>query len=85
MDKFLLTGPCKVEGKIDVSGSKNAALPILAATLLFDKPVELKNLPNVRDVQTMLALLKSLGSKIVISRNKKSVKIYNFKKMKTFA
>ncbi len=85
MDKFLLTGPCKVKGKIDVSGSKNAALPILAATLLFDKPVELKNLPNVRDVQTMLALLKSLGSKIVISRNKKSVKIYNFKKMKTFA
>ena len=85
MDKFLLTGPSKVEGKIDVSGSKNAALPILAATLLFDKPVELKNLPNVRDVQTMLALLKSLGSKIVISRNKKSVKIYNFKKMKTFA
>ena len=85
MDKFLLTGPCKVEGKIDVSGSKNAALPILAATLLFDKPVELKNLPNVSDVQTMLALLKSLGSKIVISRNKKSVKIYNFKKMKTFA
>ena len=85
MDKFLLTGPCKVEGKIDVSGSKNAALPILAATLLFDKPVELKNLPNVRDVKTMLALLKSLGSKIVISRNKKSVKIYNFKKMKTFA
>ena len=85
MDKFLLTGPCKVEGKIDISGSKNAALPILAATLLFDKPVELKNLPNVRDVQTMLALLKSLGSKIVISRNKKSVKIYNFKKMKTFA
>ena len=80
MDKFLLTGPCKVEGKIDISGSKNAALPILAATLLFDKPVELKNLPNVRDVQTMLALLKSLGSKIVISRNKKSVKIYNFKK-----
>ena len=85
MDKFLLTGPCKVEGKIDISGSKNAALPILAATLLFDKPVELKNLPNVRDVQTMLALLKSLGSKIVISRNKKSVKIYNSKKMKTFA
>ena len=85
MDKFLITGPCKVKGKVNVSGSKNAALPILAATLLFDKPVELKNLPNVRDVQTMLTLLKSLGSKIVISRNKKSVKIYNFKKMKTFA
>ena len=62
MDKFLIKGPCKVIGKVNVSGSKNAALPILAATLLFNKPVELKNLPNVRDIQTMLALLKSLGS-----------------------
>lgn len=85
MDKFLIKGPCKVIGKVNVSGSKNAALPILAATLLFDKPVELKNLPNVRDIQTMLALLKSLGSKIKISKNKNSVKIYNLKKMKTFA
>ena len=85
MDKFLLNGPCKVEGRINISGSKNAALPILAATLLFDKPVELKNLPNVRDIQTMLALLKSLGSKIKISKNNNSVKIYNPKKMKTFA
>ena len=85
MDKFLIKGPCKVIGKVNISGSKNAALPILAATLLFDKPVELKNLPNVRDIQTMLALLKSLGSKIKISKNKNSVKIYNRKKMKTFA
>ena len=77
MDKFLIKGPCKVIGKVNVSGSKNAELPILAATLLFDKPVELKNLPNVRDIQTMLALLKSLGSKIKISKNKNSVKIYN--------
>ena len=85
MDTFLIKGPCKVIGKVNISGSKNAALPILAATLLFDKPVELKNLPNVRDIQTMLALLKSLGSKIKISKNKNSVKIYNRKKMKTFA
>ena len=73
MDKFLLNGPCKVEGRINISGSKNAALPILAATLLFDKPVELKNLPNVRDIQTMLALLKSLGSKIKISKKQKAI------------
>ena len=48
MDKFLITGPCKVKGQVSISGSKNAALPILASTLLFDKPVVIENLPRVR-------------------------------------
>ena len=56
MDKFIINGPCKVKGQIKVSGSKNAALPILAATLLFDEPVELSNVPNVRDIRTMYDL-----------------------------
>ena len=47
MDKFLIDGPCRVKGKVLVSGSKNASLPILAATLLFDQPVIIKNLPRV--------------------------------------
>ena len=64
MDKFLIDGPCKVKGKVFVSGSKNASLPILAATLLFDNSVIIKNLPRVKDIDTMLSLLKSLGSKI---------------------
>jgi len=85
MDKFVINGPSKVKGLVNVSGSKNAALPILAATLLFDKPVEIKNLPNVKDIETMLNLLKSLGSKIIISNDKKSVKIINSKKIKTYA
>ena len=85
MDKFLINGPCKVKGKVSVSGSKNASLPILAATLLFDKPVIIKNLPRVKDIKTMLNLLKSLGSKIILSKDKKTVKIINKKKMKTFA
>ena len=59
--------------------------PILAATLLFDKPVVIKNLPRVRDINTMLNLLKSLGSKIILSRDKKTAKIINKKNMKTFA
>ena len=42
MDKFQIKGPCKIKGKVSISGSKNAALPILAATLLFDKPVTKK-------------------------------------------
>ncbi len=84
MDKFLITGPCKIKGQVSISGSKNAALPILASTLLFDKPVIIKNLPRVRDIDTMLNLLESLGSKIQFSKNKKIVKIYKTKKQKYF-
>ncbi len=84
MDKFLIKGPCKIKGEVFISGSKNAALPILAATLLFDKPVIIENLPRVKDIETMLNLLKSLGSKIQFSRNKKSVKISKNKKKKNF-
>ena len=85
MDKFLIKGPCKIKGQIFISGSKNAALPILAATLLFDKTVIIENLPRVRDIDTMLTLLKSLGSKIQLSKNKKSVKITKLKNKKIFA
>jgi len=85
MDKFLINGPCKIKGKVSISGSKNASLPILAATLLFDKPVTIKNLPRVKDINTMLNLLRSLGSKIILSRDKKTAKIINKKNMKTFA
>ena len=83
MDKFLINGPCKIKGKVSISGSKNASLPILAATLLFEKPVTIKNLPRVRDIGTMLDLLKSLGSKIILSKDKKTAKIINKKNMKT--
>ena len=47
MDKFSINGPCRVRGTIKLSGSKNASLPILAASILFDEPVEIKNLPKV--------------------------------------
>ncbi len=85
MDKFLIDGPCSVRGKVFISGSKNASLPILAATLLFDKQVIIKNLPKVRDINTMLNLLKSLGSKVILSKDKKTAKIYNNRNIKTFA
>ena len=85
MDKFLINGPCKIKGKVSISGSKNAALPILASTLLFDKSVTLHNLPCVQDVTSMLNLLKSLGSKIILSKDRKTAKIINKKNMKTFA
>ncbi len=85
MDKFVIKGPCNVKGQVIISGSKNAALPILASTLLFDKTVTIKNLPRVRDINTMLNLLISLGSKIKLSKDRKTVTITKEKKQKTFA
>ncbi len=85
MDKFLIEGPCKIRGKVKISGAKNSALVLLAATLLFEKPVILKNLPKVKDINTMFSLLKSLGSKITLSKDKKTALIQNKKKMSTLA
>ena len=85
MDKFLISGPCRIKGQINIQGSKNAALPILASTLLFDNAVVIENLPRVKDIDTMLNLLKSLGSKIQIYNNKKTVRISPIKNSKYLA
>ena len=85
MDKFIVKGPSKLKGEIAISGSKNAALPILASTILFEKEVVIKNLPRVKDIDTMINLLKSLGSIIKFSKDKKTVKITKKKKHKFFA
>ncbi len=85
MDKFKINGPSKIRGEVSISGSKNAALPILAATLLFDKNVTIKNLPRVKDIDTMLNLLKSLGRKISFKNNKKIATISKGKKNNFFA
>ncbi len=83
MQKLEVFGANKLIGQIKISGSKNASLPILAATLLSNKKVYLKNLPNVKDIKTMLELLKSLGSNI--KYYKKGLIIDNFKQKKNFA
>ena len=85
MDKFIVKGPCKIKGEISISGSKNAALPILASTILFEKEVVIKNLPRVKDIDTMINLLKSLGSEIKLSKNKRIVKITKKNKQNFFA
>ena len=85
MDKFSIEGPSKIRGEVKISGSKNSSLPILAATILFNKPVVLKNLPRVKDINTMINLLRSLGSKIILSKDRRIAKIYNKTKLKTFA
>ncbi len=61
MDKIIIHGGTPLRGEVAVSGSKNASLPILMATLLTEEPVRLRNLPRLRDVNTALALLGRLG------------------------
>ncbi len=62
MDKFLIKGPCRLSGDVTISGAKNAALPILFATLLSDETITLKNVPELRDINTTLQLLRELGA-----------------------
>jgi UDP-N-acetylglucosamine 1-carboxyvinyltransferase len=83
MQKLEVFGANKLKGQIKISGSKNASLPILAATLLSNKKIYLKNLPKVRDIETMINLLQSLGSKIKF--NHKILIIDNSKQNKKFA
>jgi len=66
MDKLIITGGTQLDGEIRISGSKNAGLPILAATLLADSPMHIRNLPHLNDITTMLALLRSMGVGITI-------------------
>ncbi|OTP98974.1 UDP-N-acetylglucosamine 1-carboxyvinyltransferase [Gilliamella apicola] len=61
MEKFLLKGPTSLNGEVIISGAKNAALPILFAAILAEKPVELKNVPKLKDIDTTLELLSQLG------------------------
>ena len=85
MEKLEVIGAKKLKGNIKISGSKNSSLPILAATLLSNKKVKILNLPKVKDIETMLLLLRSLGSKIKLNKKNKSVDIDNSKNIKIFA
>lgn len=66
MDKLIITGGKPLSGEIYISGSKNSALPILAATLLCDEPVIIGNLPHLHDITTMIELLGCMGVRVVV-------------------
>lgn len=66
MDKLLIRGGRPLHGELRVSGAKNAALPILAATLLASRPVVVRNLPHLHDVTTMIELLGCLGVQVIV-------------------
>ena len=75
MDKLLIRGRKPLDGEIRISGAKNAALPILAATLLADEPVTVGNLPHLNDITTMIELLGRMGVELLIDE-KMSVEVH---------
>ena len=62
MDKLIIDGGRPLAGLVRVSGAKNSVLPILAATILAEGPVQLRNVPELRDVATMAKLLEEIGA-----------------------
>ncbi|MGL4858897.1 MAG: UDP-N-acetylglucosamine 1-carboxyvinyltransferase [Enterobacteriaceae bacterium] len=64
MEKFRVTGPTRLHGEVVISGAKNAALPILFAALLAEKPIELQNVPKLKDIDTTMQLLRQFGAKV---------------------
>ncbi|MDG2375440.1 MAG: UDP-N-acetylglucosamine 1-carboxyvinyltransferase, partial [Woeseiaceae bacterium] len=64
MDRLLIKGGTPLAGKLEVSGAKNAALPILAGSLLSPEPVIVRNVPQLKDVATTITLLQSLGVEV---------------------
>ena len=69
MEKLLIRGGNKLSGKINCSGAKNAALPMIAATILSDEDITLKNLPYLQDITTMFELLGSMGANITLDES----------------
>ena len=64
MAHLVVRGGARLSGQVTVDGNKNAALPLLAACLLTPETCELRNVPNIRDVSVMIALLRSLGATV---------------------
>ena len=69
MSGFIVEGNAKLSGEIRAAGNKNEALPVIAAALLCEKTVELRNIPNIGDVQTMLAIAAALGAAVSEIKN----------------
>jgi len=82
MSKFVIGGGNPLKGEVRIAGSKNAVLPILAATLLTDQDCEIRNIPKISDVDTMLGILKALGAQI----EREPDRVYiNTKKVKSWS
>ena len=84
MQKLTIVGGKKLNGSITISGSKNATLPILAASILSKNKIIIQNIPLVKDVETMIDLLSLMGSKVKLTKKKKKIEILNNNKLSTF-
>ncbi len=71
MDKLIIQGNIPLNGEIRISGAKNAALPILAASLLTAAPVRIGNIPHLHDVTTIISLLGQMGTRVTLDENSK--------------
>ena len=76
MEKFVVHGPCRLQGKVNISGAKNAAVAIIPATLLVKGKCHLENVPDISDIRAYYKILESLGSKLTFI-NKNEVIIDN--------
>lgn len=80
MSSYIIQGKTKLEGEVKISGSKNASLPILAASLLNAGITKLYNVPNIHDTQKMIEILELLGCKIKKKDNKITIDSSNIKR-----
>ena len=74
MDQFIINGGRKLKGTVEIGGSKNAALPILIATLLTDEPCIIKRVPKLRDINTTIKILEALGKKVTFENGTCTIK-----------
>src|SRR3989338_9199605 len=80
MPKFIVNGGKKLHGEVMVSGSKNAALPILCACMLTNKKVILENVPDIEDIHAMMKILRAFNAKIKFKNNTVEVDPFDLKK-----
>ncbi len=85
MQKLLIKGGKKLSGEVVISGSKNASLPIIISSLLFDDSVQFENVPKVKDIYTLISLIKLLGREVQFNENEEILKISKKYKDKYFA
>lgn len=79
MSEYIIKGGQKLEGEVTISGSKNASLPIIAATLLNSGKTTLYNVPNIHDTQMMFEILRKIGGKVTKKDNKVVIETSNIK------
>src|SRR6478672_6993487 len=72
---LVMTGGVRLVGEVEIGGAKNAALPILAATLLTGEECILNNVPNLSDIRTMVALLRSLGASVEFDERRHRIRV----------